>query len=81
MATPGLSQGEDAGILRTASPEDLFNLPLYEHHLVLDIRPLDEYERGHIASAVSYPSPLLGTSEEEREAGLIRCVGRRLLAS
>ena len=57
--------------LRKVTPEDLFNLPLYEHHLVIDTRPQEEYTRGHIATAVSYPSLGLNCSEEEREKSLI----------
>ncbi len=63
---------EHTGVLRTVSPQDVFNLPLYEHHLVIDLRPPDQYALGHLASAVSYPSPPLGTTEEEREEGLVR---------
>ena len=44
-----------SSLLRTVGPDDVFNLPLYEHHLVLDIRPPDEYSRGHMATAVSFP--------------------------
>lgn len=55
---------------RWVSPEDLFNLPLYEHHLVIDIRREEEYQLGHIVSAVSYPSPPRECSEKERERTL-----------
>ncbi|KAL5502565.1 hypothetical protein EMCRGX_G009361 [Ephydatia muelleri] len=55
---------------RWVSPEDVFNLPLYEHHLVIDIRQNEEYLRGHIVSAVSYPSPSRECTEKERETTL-----------
>lgn len=70
MATPTVDP-EESSILRKVTPEDLFNLPLYEHHLVIDTRPQEEYTRGHIATAVSYPSLGLNCSEEEREKSLI----------
>ena len=59
-------------ILRKATAEDLFNLPLYEHHLLIDTRPTEEYALGHIATAVSFPSPSLDLPEEERGKSLIR---------
>lgn len=61
-------------LLKPVSPIDIFNLPLYEHYLVIDTRPLEEYERGHIATAVSYPHHTTSSpscSEEEREASLV----------
>ena len=70
MATPTVDP-EESSILRKVTPEDLFNLPLYEHHLVIDTRPQEEYTRGHIATAVLYPSLGLNCSEEEREKSLI----------
>ena len=54
--------------------ETLFNLPLYEHHLVVDARSGDEYASGHIVSAVSYPSPELECSDQEREKTLIKFI-------
>ena len=56
---------------RWVSPEDVFNLPLYENHLVIDLRAYEEYQKGHIVSAVSYPSPPRECSEKERERTLI----------
>ena len=78
MATTAASQqtesGEGESILRWVSPGDLFNLPLYEHHLVIDIRQPVAYALGHIATAVSYPSPSLECSLDEREKGLVKFV-------
>ena len=54
--------------------ETLFNLPLYEHHLVVDARSGDEYASGHIVSAVSYPSPERERSDQEREKTLIKFI-------
>lgn len=69
------SLGGDAGVtLRKATPQDLFNLPLYEHHLVIDIRSAEEYARGHIATAVSYPNLSLECPEEEREKSLVKFI-------
>lgn len=53
--------GEAAGssLLRKVGPDEVFNLPLYEHHLVIDIRPSDEFAEGHMATAVSFPHPSL----------------------
>lgn len=45
--------------MRKVSPDDVFNLPLYEHHLVIDIRSAEQYSQGHMATAVSLPSPPL----------------------
>ena len=70
MATPTVDP-EESSLLRKVTPEDLFNLPLYEHHLMIDTQPLEEYTRGNIATAVSYPSLGLNCSEEEREKSLI----------
>ena len=78
MATLAASQqtepGEGNSILRWVTPEDLFNLPLYEHHLVIDIRQPADYAQGHIATAVSYPSPSLECPLDEREKGLVKFV-------
>ena len=35
----------------------LFNMPLFEHHLVIDTRCSEEYAAGHITTAVSLPAP------------------------
>ena len=69
--TAASSQLKEGSILRKVTPEDLFNLPLYEHHLVIDTRSQEEYSQGHIATAVSYPSPDLDCSEEEKERSLV----------
>ena len=61
-------------ILSHVNTERLFNLPLYEHHLVIDTRSADEYAGGHIVSAVSYPSPASRCSDLEREQTLIRFI-------
>ena len=63
-----------SGILRHIDVERLFNLPLYEHHLVIDTRSADDYSSGHIVSAVSYPSPPRTTSDVEREKTLIKFI-------
>ena len=65
---------EPSGILVHINVESLFNLPLYEHHLVIDTRPADEYASGHIVSAVSYPSPESECSDQEREKTLIKFI-------
>lgn len=52
-------QEEPRSLLRKVSPDDVFNLPLYEHHLVIDIRSAEQYSQGHMATAVSLPSPPL----------------------
>ena len=46
-------------MLCEVGPDEVFNLPLYEHHLVIDIRPSQKYSQGHMATAVSFPSPAL----------------------
>ena len=51
--------GGSSSLLRTVGTDDVFNLPLYEHHLVMDLRPSREYSRGHMATAVSFPYPPL----------------------
>ena len=68
--------GEPAagGILRHIDVERLFNLPLYEHHLVIDARPASDYSSGHIVSAVSYPSPPCPSTDLEREKTLIKFI-------
>lgn len=59
-------------LLKYVSSEEVFNLPLYEHYLVIDTRSRNLFEEGHIATAVSYPAPDLGTSDAERETTLYR---------
>ncbi len=61
-------------VLREATPQDLFNLPLYEHHLVIDTRRPEDYSRGHIATAVSLPSPSLECPEGDRDALLVQFI-------
>ena len=56
--------------LRTVPAKDVFNLPLYEHYLVIDTRAKETYERGHIATAISYPCPPESSTDEEREKSL-----------
>ena len=63
-----------SGILRHIDVERLFNLPLYEHHLVIDTRSANDYSSGHIVSAVSYPSPPRTSSDLEREKTLIKFI-------
>ena len=61
-------------LVREVSTEDLFNLPLYEHHLVIDTRARREFDAGHVASAVSYPSPCFDDpdcTESDREKSLL----------
>ena len=58
-AEPQAATADSSSLLRTVGPDDVFNLPLYEHHLVMDIRPSHEYSRGHMATAVSFPYPPL----------------------
>lgn len=69
-----MSASNDSCRTRWVSPEDVFNLPLYEHHLVIDIRRDQEYQKGHIVSAVSYPSPPRECTEKEREQTLFAFV-------
>ena len=38
-AEPQAATADGSSLLRTVGPDDVFNLPLYEHHLVMDIRP------------------------------------------
>lgn len=55
--------------------DDTFNLPLFEHHLVIDTRSTAEYEAGHIATAVSLPAPSAEDfSDEFNEALLVKFV-------
>ena len=50
-----MDEAASSSLLRKVGPDEVFNLPLYEHHLVIDIRPSQEYSRGHMATAVSFP--------------------------
>lgn len=70
VPSPAAAADPESSILRQVSPEQLFNLPLYEHHLVIDIRSAERFAAGRIATAVSFPSPALHCPEEERERGL-----------
>ena len=57
--------------VKAVSPDVVFNLPLYEHYLVIDTRSREEYEGGNIATSVSFPFPPITCSEKEKEARLI----------
>ena len=65
---------QQRGNLTRIDVEKLFNLPLYEHHLVIDTRSAEDFTNGHIVSAVSYPSPTRGCSDLEREKTLIKFI-------
>ena len=58
-------------LLRKVSSLDVFNLPLFEHHLVVDTRSPEEFSNGHMATAVSFPSPALACPEEKKEQALL----------
>lgn len=62
-----------SSLLKTVSPQAIFNLPLYEDYLVIDTRTCQEYETGHVATAVSYPAVLLDSPsvEQDRERTLM----------
>ena len=62
--------------VRRVPPVDVFNLPLYEHHLVIDVRSPVQYEQGRLVSAVSLPALPLASSEHEREAQLLSFVSK-----
>lgn len=59
---------------KVVSPVQVFNLPLYEHHLVIDTRTEEEYQQGHIVSAVHYPSWSPTLSNEEQDASLLKFI-------
>ena len=50
-----LMEQKPPSLVREVGPDEVFNLPLYEHHLVIDIRPAEEFSHGHMATAVSFP--------------------------
>lgn len=59
-------------VVKSVLPDAVFNLPLYEHFLVIDTRSREEYESGNIATSVSFPSPHSSIcSEQEKEARLV----------
>lgn len=62
--------------VRRVPPVDVFNLPLYEHHLVIDVRSAAQYEQGRLVSAVSLPALSLPSSDEEREVQLVSFVSK-----
>lgn len=62
--------------VRRVPPVDVFNLPLYEHHLVIDVRSPAQYDQGRLVSAVSLPALPLATSEHEREAQLVSLISK-----
>ena len=68
------SSSSSGVILKNVSPVQVFNLPLYEHHLVLDARPVDSYEKGRIVSSVSFPASPVDATEKERELHLIKFI-------
>ena len=60
--------------VKVVGTREVFNLPLYEHHLVIDTRAISDYQDGHIATAVSFPGPSLDTSEVDKEKKLIKFI-------
>lgn len=60
--------------VKVVGTRELFNLPLYEHHLVIDTRTSSDYQSGHIATAVSFPGPPLDSSESDKERKLIKFI-------
>ena len=44
-------------LVREVGPDEVFNLPLYEHHLVIDIRPAEEFSRGPHGHCSLLPLP------------------------
>lgn len=69
-----MASSTETTLLRAVTPQDIFNLPLNEHHLVIDTRTHGEYTAGHIATAVSLPSPCVDCSEAEREKQLVQFI-------
>ena len=68
-----LKMAERADVtIQAVAPVAVFNLPLYEHYLVIDTRSEVEYQAGHIATSVSFPFPRSSCSENEKEAILIQ---------
>lgn len=59
---------------KVVPPVKVFNLPLYEHHLVIDTRSEEAYQRGHIVSAVHFPSWSPTLSNEEQDASLLKFI-------
>lgn len=59
---------------KVVPPVKVFNLPLYEHHLVIDTRTEEEYLRGHIVSAIHYPYWSPSLSNEEQDASLLKFI-------
>ena len=76
-ATPlAMSEAASGVPVRRVPPVDVFNLPLYEHHLVIDVRSAVQYEQGRLVSAVSLPALPLPSCEQEREAQLVSFVSK-----
>jgi hypothetical protein len=48
----------------TATPAQVFNLPLFELFLVLDLRPEEAFRASHVVTAVSFPAPLVADVPE-----------------
>lgn len=38
---------------------DVYNLPLFEDHLVIDCRNSEDYQKEHIATAFNIPPPII----------------------
>ena len=61
--------------ITNVQPDDIFNLPLFEHHLVIDTRSTEAFAAGHIATAVSLPGPAADQfSDEANEVLLVSFV-------
>ena len=58
-ASPDREEAARLSLLRRVTADEVFNLPLYEHHLVIDLRSAEDFSRGHMTSSVSFPSPSL----------------------
>lgn len=51
---------------------DVFNLPLFEHHLIIDTRPFAAWEKENVVSSVPCPAPDVATEDYTREGLLVQ---------
>ena len=78
MSTPMATAGFDlvragfSAACQAVSPADVFNLPLFSYFFVLDVRPAEAYVAGHCHFAFNLPPPPSGSSDTQRDDGLLR---------
>eukprot|EP01079_Euglenida_sp_SAG-EU17-18_P000294 gene294-2395_t len=58
-------------MIKQVESYQLYNLGLFEPHLILDVRPQQDYMKGHVATAVNTPPPRQTATDSDRQSSLV----------